>query len=112
MLAPELDQPSCEGTEVVLDLVRRPVDPGDLVVLAVRVVVPALGAAELVAADRHRDALREEQRRQEVALLARAQRVHRRVVGRPLDPAVPAVVVVGAVVVVLAVRLVVLLVVD
>ena len=88
-----------------------PVEPRDLVVLAPRVVVAALRAAPLVAAEQHRHALREQQRREEVPLLARAQRVDRRIVGRPLGPAVPRAVVVGAVLVALAVRLVVLLVV-
>ncbi len=34
-----------------------PVDPGDLAVLAVAVVVAALGAAEFVAGEQHRNAL-------------------------------------------------------
>ena len=38
----------------------RPVEPGDLVVLAIGVVVAALGAAELVAGQQHRRALRQE----------------------------------------------------
>ena len=54
--------------------VLAPVEPGDLVVLAPGVVVAALRAADLVAAEQHRRALGEEQRGQEVALLARAQR--------------------------------------
>ena len=61
---------------------QLPVEPGDLVVLAPGVVVAALGAAHLVAAEQHRHALREQQRRQEVALLARAQLDDRGVVGR------------------------------
>jgi hypothetical protein len=69
-------------------------------------------APELVAAEQHRHALREKQRGQEVALLAFAQREDLRIVGRPLDAAVPAAVVVGAVAAVLAVGLVVLLVVG
>jgi hypothetical protein len=48
-----------------------------------------LGAAELVAAEQHRRALGEQQRGEEVALLARAQREDLRVVGRTLDAAVP-----------------------
>ena len=46
----------------------------DLVVLAVGVVVALLRAAELVARQQHRRALRQEQRRQHVAHLALAQR--------------------------------------
>src|SRR3712207_7389951 len=53
----------------------RSVEPGDLGVLAPGVVVAALRAAELVAAEQHRRALAEQQRGQEVALLAGAKRV-------------------------------------
>ena len=60
---------NCE--QLLVDVV--PVEPRDLVVLAVGVVVPALRAADLVAAEQHRNALREEQRRQDVALLPRSQ---------------------------------------
>ena len=92
-------------------LVGRPVDPGQLVVLAVGVVVAALGAAHLVAVQDHRHALRQQQRGEEVALLAGAQREDRRVVGLALDAAVPRPVVALAVAVALAVGLVVLVVV-
>ena len=51
-----------------------PVDPADLVVLAVGVVVALLRAIQLVAGQQHGHALREEQRGQQVAHLAAAQR--------------------------------------
>lgn len=89
-----------------------PVDPGELVVLAVAVVVAVLGAAQLVAVTDHRHALRQQQRGQEIALLAGPQGVDLLVVGRSLGAAVPGPVVALAVVVVLAVGLVVLLVVG
>src|SRR5581483_11786157 len=73
--------------------------------------VALLRAPDLVAAEQHRDALREEERGEEVALLAGAERLDRRVVGRTFDAAVPRAVVALAVAVLLAVRLVVLLVV-
>ena len=102
-VAAQRDQPLRERRAARAALVvELPVEPGDLVVLAPGVVVAALRAAELVAAEQHRHALREEQRGQEVALLARAQRVDLRVVGLALDAAVPGAVVVGAVAVVLA----------
>ena len=88
-----------------------PVHPGDLGVLRVHVVVAVLGAPELVAVRDHRHALRQQQRRQEVALLPRSQHQHRRVVGLALGAHVERAVVVAAVVAALAVRLVVLLVV-
>ena len=104
-LADELEQRAPVGVEV-------PVDPGDLVVLAVRVVVAALRAPELVAVADHRHALREQHRCQQVPLLPFAQRADLGIVGRSLGAAVPAQVVVLAVVIVLAVVLVVLLVVG
>jgi hypothetical protein len=50
----------------------RPVDPAELVVLAVGVVVALLGVAELVAGEQQRDAFGEQQRGQQVAALAGA----------------------------------------
>ena len=86
--------------------------PAQLVVLAVRVVVAALRVAQFVAGEHHRHALRQHQRGDEVPLLAGAERNDLRVVGRPLDAAVPRGVVVGPVAVVLAVGRVVLVVVT
>src|SRR4051812_12971978 len=79
--------------------------------MAVRIVVPLLAAAEFVATDQQRAALRKEERRQEIAQLPAAQLVDRLVVGWPLHSAVPRAIVVVAVLVVLLVRLVVFLVV-
>src|SRR5215468_4862873 len=86
--------------------------PGQLVVLAVRVVVAMLGAPRLVAGQEHGDALGEEEGSEEVACLALPQRVHAWIVGGSLRAAVPRGVVVGAVTVVLTVGLVVLAVVG
>ena len=111
MLAAEPDQLLRERVERALVVAPLPVEPGELVVLAPRVVVAVLRAAELVAPEQHRHALREQQRRQEVAHLPQPQLADLRIVRRPLDAVVPRAVVVAAVVVALAVRLVVLLVV-
>ena len=78
----------------------------------VGVVVAALGAAALVAGGDHRDAGRQAQRGQQVRGLLAAQGHDLGVVGLALDAAVPGPVVVGAVAVVLAVGLVVLVVVG
>ena len=66
--------------------VEIPVDPADVVVLAVRIVVPALGSTQFVAVADHRHALRQEQRGQEVAFLPLAKRTNLRVVGVPSVP--------------------------
>ena len=100
-----------ELEERLLVLAEVPVDPRDLVVLAVGVVVALLGAAELVAVADHRHALAEQDRGEEVADLAVAQREDPAVLRRALGAAVPGAVVVVTVVVALAVGLVVLLVV-
>ena len=71
------------GEHVVLAGVV-PVDPAQLVVLAVDVVVALLGAAQLVAVRDHRHALGQQQRGEEVALLPLAQRVRSR--GRRSGP--------------------------
>src|SRR4051794_23490789 len=108
MRLPDLDDALRELEEIQVCLV--PAEPRDLAVLAPRVVVTALRAAELVAAEDHRRALREEERHEEVALLTRAQLVDLGVVGLALDAVVPGAIVVGAVLVVFAVRFVVLVV--
>ncbi len=66
-----------------------PVDPGNLVVLAVAVVVAALGSAKLVAGQQHRNALGEEQRDEEIPHLPIAQRDDLPVVGRAFEAAGP-----------------------
>src|SRR5205823_11915295 len=104
--AAQVDEHAGEEEQRLVDVL--PVVPGELVVLAVGIVVALLGAADLVAAVDHRDALREEQRGEEVPLLAGAERVDGVVVGRPFGAAVPGAVVALAVLVVLAVRRVVL----
>src|SRR5690606_3163852 len=63
--------------------------PRQLVVLAVRVVVPALALPELVARGQHGHALRKEQRGQEIALLLRAQCIYGVIVCRAFSTAVP-----------------------
>ncbi len=85
-----------------------PVDPGDLVVLGVGVVVPVLRPVDLVAVRQHRHALRQHHCRDQVALGTGADGVDIRVVGFAFDAEVARLVVVVPVVVVLAVGLVVL----
>jgi len=93
-------QPAERGDEVREALLAGgagPVDPADRVVLAVGVVVAALGAAELVAAEQQRGAFGEQEGGEEVAALAGAQLEDGRGVGRAFGAAVPAAVVVVAV---------------
>ncbi len=84
-----------------------PVYPGDLVVLAVGVVIPFLCAAQLIAGYQHRHALRQEQRSQQIPLLAVTQGNLPADLCRTFLTTVPRAVVRLTVVIVLAVRLVV-----
>src|SRR6185503_6048251 len=86
----EVDQLAREVEQQLLVSVEVPVDPRQLVVLAVGVVVAALRPAELVAVADHRHALRQQHRRQEVALLPFPQRLDLRILGRSFNAAVPA----------------------
>ncbi len=88
-----------------------PVEPADLVVLAVGVVVAALAAAHLIAPEDHRHALAEQHRRQHVLLLSQTQGQDVGIVGRALSPVVVGPVVIRPVVALFTVGLVVLLVV-
>ena len=67
-----LYKPSRELKKLAAAFVQVPIDPGDFVVLTPGVVVAALRAAQFVARDEHRHALRQEERREEVSLLSRA----------------------------------------
>ena len=51
VLAPELDQPRGKLAQLLLPLRELPVEPGDLVILAVGIVIAVLRAAKLIAAE-------------------------------------------------------------
>src|SRR3569832_2299549 len=85
-----------------------PVDPGDLVVLRVGVVVALLRATHLVALLKQRHAARHEERGEQRTHVAFAREVDPLVFSHTLDAAVPRLIVVVAVAIAFAVRLVVL----
>src|ERR1700682_1679571 len=89
---------------------QGPVEPVDLVILAIGVIVAALCAPHLVAGHEHGNALREHQHSREVFHLAIAQLFDVGITRLPLLAAVPAQVLVDAVAIALAVGLVVLVV--
>ena len=111
VIAAQVNEVAGETQEVVVVLIQIPVDPRELVVLAVRVVVASLGAAQLVSVGDHRHTLGEHEGRQEIALLAVAQLDDLLVIRVALNAAVPRTVVVRAIRAALEVCLVVLLVV-
>src|SRR5690606_38282772 len=63
----QTDELAREREQLLILLVQRPVVPGELVILTVGIVVALLGTAGFIAREQHRHALREHERRQEVA---------------------------------------------
>ena len=97
------NQLSRELQKLILLFVARPIEPIDLVILAVRVVIALLRPAPLVAASEHRHTLGKEKRGQEIPPLPFAQGVDLRVVGWTFDATTPREIVIVAVVVCVAV---------
>ena len=87
MLPPQRDEVAGEAKQVLVD--PSPVMPGDLVVLAVGVVVATLAAPGFVPAEEHGGPLGEQQGRQEVALLFPPQPEDGLVVCVALGAAIP-----------------------
>src|SRR6266513_3025755 len=108
MILPELNKSSCELQKLVLLFVAYPIEPTDLVVLAISIVIPVLRPAPLIAAGQHRHALRQKKRRQEISALTIAQGIDLCVIGRSFDAAIPREIIIVAVLVAVAVRLIVL----
>src|SRR4029078_13176105 len=94
------------GDELIVE--RRPVHPRDLIVLAVGIVVAALGAACFVACRQHDAAARSKERGEQRLQVVAASANDIGVVRVALGTVVPGVFLVVAVAVLLAVRLVVL----
>ena len=94
---------SYERAERFVLAAEIPIDPARLIVLAIGVVVAALGAAKLVAGRQHRDSQREQQRRDEIAFLAKAQGSYRGIVTVAFQAAIPTEILIAAVGVLLAI---------
>src|SRR5579872_917380 len=99
-----------ETEDIAMLFKQRPVEPVDLVILAIGVIIAALRAPHLVAGYEHRHPLREQKHRREVFDLAIAQRLNIGIIGLALRATVPAQVLVDAIAIVLAVGLVMLIV--
>ena len=85
-LLAKTQQAGDKAKERLLLIYLLPIEPTDLIVLAVGVVVAALGAAHLIAHEHHRSPLREQQDGEEIADLATAQRVD---AGSSVGPSAP-----------------------
>src|ERR1700677_1038420 len=103
----ERNQPLHESNLRLVLLRKIPIEPADFVVLAVGVVVSALGARKFIAGHNHRRALGEEQSPEHAAHLPLAERVDRRVIGGAFGAAIPGAIVGAAIAIILAVRFVV-----
>ena len=111
VLSAHREDATCEIEELLLPGIEIPVVPGDVVVLAVGVVVAPLCAPDLVSPQEHRDSRGEHESGNHVANLALADLDDGRVLCLTLDPVVGRPVVVGAVAIVFEVGLIVLVVV-
>jgi hypothetical protein len=89
-----------------------PVEPTDLVVLAVCVVVAPLGPAQLVSYQQHRCSDRQHVQNEEISDLSAAERFDPRIVDGAFRAAIPALIVVHTVTILFTVFFVVLLVVG
>src|SRR5580765_3180772 len=111
MFFSELYQFSRELKKLILLFVTLPVEPTDLVVLTIGVVVAGLCPSPLIAAAEHRHALGKKQCREKIATLPVAQIVNVPIIGRTFHAAIPRLIIAVAVAVFVVVQLVVLFVV-
>src|SRR6266850_1708275 len=87
VLLVELDD--LAGEFELLGIYIVPVQPRNLIVLAIGVVVAPLRPPEFVATEKHWDAQRQEKRRDKIALLTDPQHIYFGVFGRPFEAAIP-----------------------
>src|SRR5512133_2508819 len=100
------DQQLYESKNIGMLGEQVPVEPTRSVILAVRVIVASLAAAHLIAHDKHGHAHREQGGCEYILDLPVAQPLDIGIVGRSFYAAVPASVVIAAIAIVFAVRLV------
>ena len=97
-----------ESMEVLVAVEEVPVEPAGLIIVAIGIVVSGLAAPRLVSHRHHRYADRKHRDHQKIPYLSGSQCFDGRVVRWPFHAAIPAAIVVRAIAIVLAVRLVVL----
>src|SRR5215203_813868 len=90
-----MDQILCKVKQALIGLL--PIDPRDLVILAISIVIALLGTTQFIACYQHGHTLREEKCSEEVALLFFPKGQNGPVVCRSFQPAVPGAVVALAV---------------
>ena len=108
MLLPEMDH-KLEKPEYVPVLIQQaPIQPGHLIVMAVRIVVAKLGISKFISCQKHGYPPAAHQDRAGIAYHPPAQGIYRLILGLPFRPAVPAVIVIASIRVVPSVALIVL----
>src|ERR1700751_1506585 len=105
MLLTELDHSLPEAQQSRISLDTAPVKPADLIVLAIGVVVALLRIPNLIAGNEHRHSAGQEQNRCKVTNLPLPQVFNSGIVRHTLHSAVPAQILIRAIVVALTIRL-------
>src|SRR6478609_128689 len=108
MFFSELYQSSRELKKLILLFVTLPVEPTDLVVLTIGVVVAVLCPSPFIPAAEHQHALGKKQCREKIATLPVAQTVNVRIIGQTFHAAIPRLIIVVAIAVFVVVQLVML----
>src|SRR5262245_23240417 len=110
--APEMDQRAHAFIPRLLLLGELPIEPGQLVILAISIVITLLTMANLVTGKEHRHTLGQQQSGHEVAHLLPTQGPNGWIISRTFDSTVPTVVVIGPILIIFAIRFIVLLVIT
>ena len=83
------NQLSCELQKLIVLFIARPIEPTDLVVLAISVVVSVLCPVQLVSTTEHRHALGKKKCGQEIPALPFAQGIDLRIFGSAFGATIP-----------------------
>src|SRR5262245_29981074 len=100
MALAEGDQLLDEAEHRLLSFVKRPIEPAQLIILAIAIIVPALGSQHFIPGQDHWHSLTQEQESQEILGLLTAQPQNQRVVSISFMPTVPTAVVICSIAVV------------
>src|SRR5580658_8537451 len=97
------DHSPSESVDLFVLLQQAPVKPAHLVILAVGIVIAALGSAKLIATEQHGNASRDKQGQQEILDQTVAHALDAGILARPFHPAIVAVVGIGSIMAELAI---------
>src|SRR5579884_3555763 len=95
-----------ESEDALILLGTVPIEPANLIILAIRIDVALLGPPDFVACQQHRHSSREQENRHKILDLTFAQRLNSRIVNLSFNTTIPAQIVIVAIAVLLAVEFV------